>query len=401
MGEVAFDQFKELLNKANNISLAPRRQRNYFEVAGYPHYENVASSILAFFFDTNEEHGLKDLWLQSLMECYRRVIPTKGTMDLFDSGAYETVESGVIREDLTADSKRIDIVIPTNNDFVVAIENKIYATVDNPFDKYSDWIHKQYETYAHKVGIVLSLYKVDKSVKLDGIDSYGNHYDFVNITYNDLFSVIKDKVGSYLSSANEKWLIYMNEFIKSTESLQEVKMSINSDWQVFLEENNELIADYTKKMQNDQRAKVDLVKRFANSLQERFDNDPISVPTDAYIYGTQAFASHISLVVDLKKEDTTIALEPYFVKPGYGKEDYEHLGVFYVSLWLRNNKTRPQELIWLEEILNNNNIPYTKRPSSSWGDYLVVKEFDYSKSIDDQDVENYVFELWKVIAEAI
>ena len=71
MHEDLFAKLKNLLEKASLISDEPRRQKNYFEVAGFPHYENVASSILAFFFDTNEEHGLRDLWIRSLMECYQ------------------------------------------------------------------------------------------------------------------------------------------------------------------------------------------------------------------------------------------------------------------------------------------------------------------------------------------
>ena len=44
---------------------------NYFSVSGYPHYENVASNILQFFFDSRAGHGMKDLWLSALLECYK------------------------------------------------------------------------------------------------------------------------------------------------------------------------------------------------------------------------------------------------------------------------------------------------------------------------------------------
>jgi hypothetical protein len=36
------------------------------EIAGMPHYENVDSNILAFLLDPAGEHGLEDLFLNSL-----------------------------------------------------------------------------------------------------------------------------------------------------------------------------------------------------------------------------------------------------------------------------------------------------------------------------------------------
>lgn len=45
-----------------------KQNRTVMQVSGYPHYENVCSNILAFFFDPEEEHGLNDLLLQSLFK---------------------------------------------------------------------------------------------------------------------------------------------------------------------------------------------------------------------------------------------------------------------------------------------------------------------------------------------
>ena len=78
---------------------------------------------------------------------------------------------------------------------------------------------------------------------LDGVDSRGNKYHFVNITYKDLLKKVLGNVGSYISDADEKWLIYMNEFIKNIESLQEGTMKINKEWQEFLNDNNDLIIE--------------------------------------------------------------------------------------------------------------------------------------------------------------
>ena len=394
------EKFRIMLEKASMVSVDKQRSKNYFEVAGFPHYENVASSILAFFFDTNEEHGLKDLWLKSLLECYRKKFPNETIESICSLGYYETVENGITREEATQEMNRLDIVIPTNNDFVIAIENKLFATVNNPFDDYSEWINKQYNQYSDKLEILLSIVPASDDKTLRGTDKSGNTYNFINITYKELFSAVRNFVGDYIANANEKWMIYMNEFMKNIDSMQEGNMILNKEWQRFLEENNSLIGEYNTKIQRDNKAKVELVKHLANILQERFDNEAVSLSTRAYIYGTQSFAPHISLVVDITKEDgTIIALESYFKKAGSMLEDYQHLGVFYVAIWVRGKNQREKEMDSIEDVLKQKQIPYTRRTNRDWGECLDIKQFDYSKEINDKEVENYIFEIWKAIAE--
>ncbi len=400
MGCELLEEFRNMLKKADLISIGSKRSKNYFEVAGYPHYENVASSILAFFFDTDEEHGLRDLWLRSLIECYR----DKGSdsaVKIGDISSYETIENGVIREDVTSANKRIDIVIQTKNDFVVAIENKIYAGVNNPFGEYSERLNKSYSQYTHKIEIVLSLKSVEKDKSLSGVDCKGNKYHFINITYRELLAHIQKNIGEYLLDANEKWIIYMNEFIKNIESLQEDKMIINQEWQSFLEENNELIKEYNRKIKADQDAKVSFVKDLSTSLQRRFDDASTGVATTAFVYGTQSFSSYLSLVVDITKGDTVIAIEPYFYKPGYDFDSEHHLGIFYTSIWVRQKGKREECIPWLESVLKKEGFQFKKMNGTSWGDYFELKTFDFSNVITNQEVEDYLFDFWSKIVESI
>ena len=62
-----YKKFVELINlfKSHHFSIKEEKETNIFDITGYPHYENVASNILKFFFDTNEVHGYRDLWLRS------------------------------------------------------------------------------------------------------------------------------------------------------------------------------------------------------------------------------------------------------------------------------------------------------------------------------------------------
>ncbi len=53
------DEFKKLPGRVE-------RPRTFMEIAGYPHYENACSNILAFFMDPEEPHGLGTLVLDAL-----------------------------------------------------------------------------------------------------------------------------------------------------------------------------------------------------------------------------------------------------------------------------------------------------------------------------------------------
>ena len=56
-----FDSLPKL-NKSHS-----NKSQSIFNIAGYPHYENVASNILAFYFNPDNEHGLGNLLLHSLL----------------------------------------------------------------------------------------------------------------------------------------------------------------------------------------------------------------------------------------------------------------------------------------------------------------------------------------------
>jgi len=44
-----------------------KRNRTFMEVSGYPHYENVCTNILRFYFDPDGDHGLGDLLISAFI----------------------------------------------------------------------------------------------------------------------------------------------------------------------------------------------------------------------------------------------------------------------------------------------------------------------------------------------
>lgn len=186
------------------------RSESIFDIAGYPHYENVASNILAFFLNPNNEHGLGQLILSSLLNL---------------SGASEKKQSNVqvSRESYTINGGRLDILIETDNQ-LIGIENKIYHHLANDLADYSESLDKWAQpNQLSVVKIVLGIRKEQES------------FGFLCITYEELFSKVKERLGSYATTSSQKWLLYLIDFISTIEKLKGDDMEFNENDKFFIE----------------------------------------------------------------------------------------------------------------------------------------------------------------------
>ncbi len=120
--KVLLDEFSELQGRIE-------RPQTFMEIAGYPHYENVCSNFLRFFFDPIGPHGLGSLFLNALADLVGIEDREEGL------GGSVSVE----REVSTAKGNRIDLLI-TSDSHAILIENKIFALVANPFEDYSEYL---------------------------------------------------------------------------------------------------------------------------------------------------------------------------------------------------------------------------------------------------------------------
>ncbi len=116
-------RFAEIKN-----SLSEERE-TFFDICGYPHYENVVSNVLAFFFDPGKGHGLGTLCIEAIMQ----VLESK----TYGIDGFWEVE----REVRTEKGNYIDIVLRSDNT-VIVIENKIYASVYNDLQDYIGFIQR-------------------------------------------------------------------------------------------------------------------------------------------------------------------------------------------------------------------------------------------------------------------
>ena len=287
------EKLSAFLRKSANIEIKSK-VKTFFDVSGFPHYENVISNILAFFFDTNEEHGLKDLWLKSLLDCYNEKAGTS-----FQPSNVEEIE----REHSTEENKRLDIIISTD-DTVIAIENKIYATPYNPFDMYHREILNCYSGEKQIIEILLSLNKEEnKRTEHNTI--------FYNVTYKDLIGCVKQNLGNYIADANEKWLIFMKDVLNNIENLGE-RDSMNEEWQKFLKEHIENLRKFFENYSKDIQTKITFINNLAQRIDARLSENNWNLNHGTYnSKNSESFKGYFSLYIDIPIGEDTIVIEPY------------------------------------------------------------------------------------------
>ena len=82
-----YQEYSELLQEFNSLPKLNKSKSNksqsIFNIAGYPHYENVASNILAFYFNPDNEHGLGNLLLHSLLSLINPEITYISCLEFF------------------------------------------------------------------------------------------------------------------------------------------------------------------------------------------------------------------------------------------------------------------------------------------------------------------------------
>lgn len=210
------NEYLELLSEFESL---PFQSETVFDIAGFPHYENVCSNILKFYLNPNNEHGLGDLFFSSLMYIVGE-----------DESKPDFIK--IDREVPTRKGGRIDIVIETEN-LIIGIENKIFHYLANDLADYSDSINDWAKPNNLKqVKIILGLRKE--------LESSG----FISRSYKELWAEIKKRLGNYVSTSSQKWLLYLVDFMTSIEKLNGGNMELNEADKFFIknaEKVNELI----------------------------------------------------------------------------------------------------------------------------------------------------------------
>ncbi len=233
------NEYKNLLENFSKIYKEKSNKQTIFEISGFPHWENVSSNVLAFFFNPTKEHKLDDLLIKSLFQSIDAKI-TLGNLR----------NTKVFREYSTKKGGRLDILI-LNENFVIGIENKIYADLHNDLKDYSNTI----ELVAENNGIDKGeIFKIVLSAK----DEKPGH-SFINVTYSALFQHIRNNIADYFFDSDNKYLSFLFDFITTLEKPN--YMDNNEALVQFFEDNSDLI---DKLVSNYNELNDLLVEKFRN-----------------------------------------------------------------------------------------------------------------------------------------
>lgn len=196
----------QLFLSQNTIPKIKKRPKTFLGIAKQPHYENVMSNIYAFYFNTEEVHGMRDLFINTLLEIINesKLGSQKKVSEILD---FE-----VDTEVITQKNGRIDLLL-YNQDYAIIIENKVYHILNNNLHDYWNSIKVTDNSEVNKIGIVLSLNKLIVS-----------HNHFINITHLEFLKRVIQNLGNYIMGAKEKYIIFLKDFYQNSINLSKSEM---------------------------------------------------------------------------------------------------------------------------------------------------------------------------------
>ena len=351
MEGIDYKQLQKLLDGFVETKIAENNNKsdsNLFEIAGYPHYENVVSNILSFFFDAEEQHGFKDCWIKALLTCYLRKMPR----DAFDVSTINTIS--IRREYSNGSDKRIDLLIDCGS-FLVVIENKIYADLYNDLNVYTDMANNYLKEKDNEgvplVKIVLSLSEM-KNIKPE---------DYINITYEELFNELDKEKDNYRQ--DNKWQLLADEFIEAIKR-RKTNMKIDEQWIEFSKKNVKEFNGFIKAYKDDCRTRL----KFCKELYKAIKSMDESLSCGTYEGGQND--PNCSVYLNIKLSDgATVCIETYLMTQPSTKA-YEDYAKVYVALWARDHRPY-QRFDELVEAMGINGVQ--KHESPGWKEQRILQ----------------------------
>lgn len=285
-------EWQKILHEISTIK-KPEPQRTIMQISGYPHYEKVCSNFLKFFFDTSNEHGLKDLLYRALLRC------------VFSEEEIDSVSEVKADNEVNCNGKFLDLVIESDQ-YVIGIENKIWAALYNDLNVYADEIERLAKNKDLKPLLIIMSVRPEKAWA-----------GFKTVTYEDFFSQLKSLVGHYAPTGNNKYLTYLFDFIKTIEDLQGGNMT-EPETIAFFKEHSDAIEDLIANYNN---YKIQLNTEVI-SLRDRINIENM-IGVNQWIWKKSC------LVYDFSYDDGTVAMDTYISPKGWRSVLFHRSGKQY------------------------------------------------------------------------
>jgi hypothetical protein len=190
----------------NVIPKIKKRPKTFLGIAKQPHYENVMSNIYAFYFKVEEVHGMQDLFVNSLLEIINE--SKFGSLKKVN----EINDFEVETEVSTSKGGRIDLLL-SSQDHAIIIENKVYHTLNNDLEDYWTSTKVTNAIEDNKIGIVLSLNKLNVT-----------HKHFINITHLEFLKRVIQNLGHYVMEAKDMYIVFLKDFYQNSINLSKSEM---------------------------------------------------------------------------------------------------------------------------------------------------------------------------------
>jgi hypothetical protein len=246
-----------------------RSSRTFMDISGYPHYENVCTNILAFYFDPDEEHGLKDL----LICAFLRIAGVDGKPSIGKVTILPQCE--------TAKHNFIDLIIDSES-FTIGIENKIHHWLANDLEDYSETVERVGNNKDIVIKAVLGLLRVQNNALLKcGFRSY---------TYGELWQEVRVMLGHYIAQANVRWVTFLVDFMQNTTNLAGENMELKKSDKFFVEYDEAI-----EKMMAERSAFFErLYRRVGMVFNEIGKLDEVRAPSRAFVWKRACIALELN-----------------------------------------------------------------------------------------------------------
>lgn len=210
---------REFLIK-NSIPISRPNPKTFLEISKQPHYENVITNILAFFFSSHEVHGFGNLLIESLLDVLKK---KSDHLDLLEGVTVST-------EFPTDAGGRIDLLIRGDQSAII-IENKVFHWLANDLGDYWNTVTTGLDAIDNQkcFGIVLSVFPV----------LHTGHSSFVNITHQEFFSHVSKMLDTIPKKSDDKFRILLEDLIQNSKNLSK-KLMEAEDLKFFIENSKKI-----------------------------------------------------------------------------------------------------------------------------------------------------------------
>lgn len=348
-----YDDFVNLLKRYEMHHSIKKSKPTFMQISGYPHFENVCSNILQFYFQPDNCHGLNYLFLSAL---FTAIGKTHNDQDF--------QEVTVDREYTTKKNNRIDLLITTNK-YVIGIENKVKSGIYNDLSDYSQTVEDiAIANGTESVKVVLSIR--DESKYLESTGS-----GFVNVTYELFISELEQLLGKYISDSESTYLVFAMDFIKTFKSFYG-GFAMDNEKVAFFRENKDKILNLVLETRALKAELRKLTTNLGNLIDTSSLEKKFNVKKWFYQESDGLFDTLVYEVVGIPEIDKTLAVDIIIDLDGWT-----------ISTFLRSGDNN-----LLNEILAKNNISSTVNPKTG---RLVVGTFGFDEKIDTVAIGVYEF----------